>query len=264
MAKLIDSHAHLDYEYDLSVQELVEEARANGVETIIAIAAAPDSLERVAEIAGRFPNVYHTAGIHPHDAEHFTPEVFSLVKQLAKQEKCVAVGELGLDYYYNHSDRPTQHKALQAQLDFSAEIGKPIVLHTRDAEADTLDFLRKHGPDFQKRNPGRAPGVVHCFTASRAFAETALQLGYYISFSGIITFKNAEDLRSTARDVVPLDRILVETDSPYLAPIPHRGKKNHPAHTKIVAEKLAELKGLSLDALADHTTANTRLLFGIK
>lgn len=260
---LIDSHAHLDYEYDLTTDELVAEAGRAGVNTIIAIAAAATSLDKVVALAEKYPNVYHTSGIHPHDAGDFTPEIFAHVKKNAALKKCVAVGELGLDYFYEHSTKPVQFHALEAQLEFSAEIGKPIVLHTRDAEEDTLAFLRTHSAAFLAKHPTRSPGVVHCFTASAKFAEAALPLGYYISFSGILTFRNADDLRQTAKDVVPLDRILVETDSPYLAPVPHRGKKNHPAYTRVVAEKLAELKGLSLAELAAHTTANTKRLFAL-
>lgn len=258
---LIDSHAHLDYEYDISVEALLEEAKNAGVNTIIAIAAAADSLDRVVQLAERFPNIYHTAGIHPHDSKDFTPEIFQKVKTNSALPKCVGIGELGLDYYYDLSEKSVQWTALEQQLAFSVSCGKPIILHTREAEEDTVRFLEAHSKDWQKKFPQNPPGVIHCFTGSAKLAEQALAMGYCISFSGIITFKNAEDLRQVVKDVVPLDRILVETDSPYLAPIPHRGKKNHPAHTRIVAEKVAELKGLSLQELASHTTQNTKRLF---
>lgn len=258
---LIDSHAHIDYEYDVSVDELVNEAKAGGVDTIIAIAAAADSLDRVKLLAERFDNVYFTSGIHPHDAKDFSLEIFQKVRENAKHVKCVAIGELGLDYFYEHSDKDTQFRAIDEQMRFSSEIGKPVVVHTRDADADTKRFLADHAAEFVRKNPGRAPGVIHCFTGTRELAEFALSLGYFISFSGIITFKNADALRAVVKDVVPLDRLLVETDSPYLAPVPHRGKKNHPAYTRFVAEKVAELKGMSLEALAEHTTRNTRALF---
>jgi TatD DNase family protein len=258
---LIDSHAHLDYEYDMTIPELLAEARAHGIEKVFAIAASKDSLDRVVEIANQYPNVYHTSGIHPHDSGDFTPEIFAKVKANAALPKCIAIGELGLDYYYDNAEKSVQFAALEAQLDFSAEIGKPIVLHTRDADDDTIRFLEAHSKKWHARHPQFAPGVIHCFTGTPRLAEACLALGYYISFSGIITFKNAEDLRQTAKNIVPLDRILVETDSPYLAPIPHRGKKNHPAYTKFVAEKVAELKGMPVEELAKHTTANTLRLF---
>ncbi|MGE3260512.1 MAG: TatD family hydrolase [Bacteriovoracia bacterium] len=260
---LIDSHAHLDYEYAETTEQLLANADLAGVKRVIAIAAAADSLERTRDLAERFSNVFFTSGIHPHDSKDFTPEIFSRIRALAAHPKCVAVGELGLDYFYEHSTHETQFSALEQQLRFSAEIGKPVVVHTREADADTVRFLTEHSREFLKNHPGRSPGVIHCFTGSRALAEQTLALGYHISFSGILTFKTAEDLRITAKEVVPLDRLLVETDSPFLAPIPHRGKKNQPAFTRVVAEKLAELKGISLEELAKHTTANTERLFAL-
>lgn len=260
---LIDSHAHLDYEYAESTEQLLANAAQVGVNRVIAIAAAAESLERTRDLADRFPNVYFTSGIHPHDSKDFSPEIFALIRQLAKHPKCVAVGELGLDYFYEHSTHATQFTALEQQLAFSAEIGKPVVVHTREADADTVRFLTEHAQTFRRNHPQRAPGVIHCFTGSRTLAERCLALGYYISFSGILTFKTAEDLRRTATEVVPLDRLLVETDSPFLAPVPHRGKKNQPAHTRVVAEKVAELKNISFAELAQHTRENTERLFGL-
>jgi TatD DNase family protein len=260
---LIDSHAHLDYEYEQPTAELLRLAREAGVDRVIAVAAAADSLERVRDLAEQFPSLHFTSGIHPHDAKDFSPEIFARIRTLAAHPKCVAVGELGLDYHYDLSHQAVQFQALEAQLAFSAEIGKPVVVHTRDADADTLRFLTPHARDFQARHPGRSPGVIHCFTGGRALAEACLALGYYISFSGIITFRNADDLRAIVRDTVPLDRLLVETDSPFLAPVPFRGKKNMPAHTRVVAEKVAELKGLPFAAVADATRANTERLFSL-
>lgn len=260
---LIDSHAHLDYEYELSTADLLKSAAAAGVDTVIAIAAAADSLERVRELAAAYPNVFFTSGIHPHDSGDFTPAIFGRIKALAQDPKCVAIGELGLDYFYHHSSQQLQFQAIEAQLQFSAEIGKPVVVHTRDADADTVRFLESHAAEFRKRHGDKAPGVIHCFTGSAELARSALALGYYISFSGIITFRNAEELRAVVRDVVPLERLLVETDSPFLAPVPFRGKKNQPAHTRVVAEKVAELKGLSLEAVAAATRANTCRLFSL-
>jgi TatD DNase family protein len=260
---LIDSHAHLDYEYDISTEEMLAQAKAAGVERVIAIAAAPNSLEPVRVLAEKFSNVFFTSGVHPHEAKDFTPEIFASIKRLAAHPRCVAIGELGLDYFYDHSDPATQHKALEEQLQFSAEIGKPVVVHTRDADDDTIRFLTNHSREFRARHPQRAPGVIHCFTGGRALAEATLGLGYYISFSGILTFKNAEPLRAVCRDLVPIDRLLVETDSPFLTPVPHRGKKNQPAYTRFVAEKVAELKALSLEEVAEKTSANTERLFGL-
>ena len=258
---LIDSHAHLDYEYDVSTEELLRNAKEAGVEKIITIAATVDSLDRAKNLADRFTELYFTSGIHPHDAKDFSSEIAEKIKQLAQHPKCVAIGELGLDYHYDLSDRSTQFSVFTAQTALALELGKPIIVHTREADADTLKILAPFAKSFLEQWPDRSPGVIHCFTGDRALAEACLQLGFYISFSGILTFKNAEDLREIVRTVVPLDKIMVETDSPYLAPIPHRGKKNQPAFTKFVAEKVAELKGLSLPELAKYTTANTSRLF---
>lgn len=258
---LIDSHAHLDYAYDASTEELLAAAALAGVTRVIAIAASGGSLEPVRDLAERFPNVFFTSGIHPHDAKDFTPEIFLRVKELTRHPRCVAVGELGLDYFYENSARQIQFHALEAQLQHSVDCGKPVVVHTRDADQDTLRFLGAHAKEFRARHPDRAPGVIHCFTGGRRLAEECLAFGYYISFSGIITFKNAEPLREILRDVVPMKRMLVETDSPFLAPVPHRGKKNQPAHTRVVAEKVAELKKLPFQEVAEATRLNTEALF---
>lgn len=259
---LVDTHAHLDYDYEIPVEALVAEAMQAGVTTIITIAASAESLARTEEIAERFPNVFFTSGIHPHDAKDWTPAIAEELEKRAKHKKCVAIGELGLDYYYEHSDRETQFRALEAQLEFSVSVGKPVVIHTRDADEDTKQHLVSHSEAWNARHPGRSPGVLHCFSGGPELARFCLDLGYYISFSGIVTFKNADALRAVAKDIVPLDRLLVETDSPYLAPVPYRGKKNHPAYTRIVAEKVAQLKGLALAELAATTTANAQKLFG--
>lgn len=261
---LIDSHCHLDYEYDLSVAELIREARDHGVGAMIAIAAARDSLDRVRAIAEVHPEVWFTTGIHPHDAKDFDSSAMVEMRKLISHPRCVAVGELGLDFFYNLSERNVQINALQTQLDFSVEVGKPIVVHTREADLDTLEALERHGKAWAKAHPGRSPGVIHCFTGGKELAERCLDLDYFISFSGIITFKNADALRAVVRDTVPLTRMLVETDSPFLAPIPHRGKKNHPAWTRHVAEKVAELKGVYVTEVERATTQNVAALFGIK
>lgn len=260
---LIDSHCHLDYEYDVDTDTLVREAKDWGVETLIAIAAAPDSLLAVKALAEKYDNIYHTSGIHPHDAKEMTDAVFAQLQETAASKKCVAIGELGLDYYYDHTPPEVQKKVLQKQLDFAIQVAKPIVVHTRDADDDTITMLTAHAKSWQARHGDKSPGVIHCFTAGKAVAEAMLACDFYISFSGIITFKNADPLREIVRDVVPLERLLVETDSPYLAPVPHRGKKNNPKYTKIVAEKVAELKGLSFNEVAETTTKNTRRLFAI-
>lgn len=260
---LIDSHAHLDYEYEQPLESILTNAENAGITHIIIIAAEPDSLARVKKLASEHDNLFHSSGIHPHEAKDWTPAIFQEVQELSRSAKCVAIGELGLDYYYDHSDRDSQIKCIREQLDYSVEIGKPVIVHTRDAEADTKVELARHAADWRSQHgTEKSPGVIHCFTASKDFAEFALQEGYFISFSGIITFKNAEDLRDVVR-MVPMDRLLVETDSPYLAPVPHRGRQNEPAHTRVVAEKVAELKELPLSEIARITRENTIRLFSL-
>ena len=258
---IIDSHAHLDYDYEVGVPELIAEAGACGVSHIIAIAAEPASLDRVEALARDHANIFHTSGIHPHEAKLWTTDLFDRVKQGSKSPKCVAIGELGLDYFYDHAPREEQIHALRDQLEFALECGKPIVVHSREADDDTISELTPYAAKWNARYPGRSPGVIHCFTSTRRLAEAMIAAGFYISFSGIITFKNAEPLREVVRDVVPLDRLLVETDSPYLAPIPFRGQKNRPAHTRVVAEKVAEVKGLPYEEIAKITRRNTIDLF---
>ncbi|MCO5143668.1 MAG: TatD family hydrolase [Oligoflexia bacterium] len=257
---LIDSHAHLDYEYDLSTDELIQEAVVAGVTEIVTIAAAPESLKKVRDLADRYKNIYFSTGIHPHDAKEFNQDIFNQMKALVEHPKCVAVGELGLDYYYDHSEHDVQKSVLKQQLDFSIEKGKPVIVHTREAEADTIHYLKEHAPRFHTNYKNKVPGIIHCFSGSAELAKSCLDLGYFLSFSGIITFKNADSLREIVKNT-PLERILVETDSPYLAPIPHRGKKNHPSYTKIVAEKVAEIKGLTIDEVIRVTRNNTKEVF---
>lgn len=262
--QLIDSHAHLDYEYEEPVEKLLENAAAAGITHVIAISAEPDSLERTQALANRFPQIFHTAGIHPHDANSALDEsVWQRVLSAAASPKCVAIGELGLDYFYKKSEPTVQKQALERQLELAMQLGKPIVVHTRDADTDSEAMLSDYGRRFQAKHAGKSPGVIHCFTASDHLAKVMLAAGFYISFSGIITFKNAESLRATVSSTVPLDKLLVETDSPYLAPVPYRGKKNQPAWTLEVARTVALLKNLSLPEVAAITRKNTIKLFDL-
>ena len=259
--ELIDSHAHLDYEFEQDVPTMLANAFSEGITHVIAIAAEPGSLPRVHDLAEQHDNVFHTAGIHPHDATEFSDEVMAEVKRFAGKPKCVAVGELGLDYFYDHSPRQVQWRALETQLEFSVACGKPVVVHTREADDDTVKALTEHAGAWKAVHPDRIPGVIHCFASSAELAEKCLGLGYSISFSGIVTFRNAEELRRIAKEIVPMERMLVETDSPYLTPVPYRGKQNQPARTRQVAEKIAELKSLPLEEVAAITRRNTIDLF---
>ena len=255
---LIDSHAHIQgKEYAGEVEAVIARAREAGVEKIIAVGGAGDmsSNTEAVGLAKCFPGVYATVGMHPHDAKDVGAEELQEIKSLAAEPKVVAVGETGLDYYYNHSPREVQRRVFGQFIQLARETDLPVVVHERDAAQDVADLLRSEGA-------GKLRGVIHCFTGDYEAACAYLDLGLYLSFAGIITFKNAEALRDVVRNV-PLERMLVETDSPYLAPVPHRGKRNEPAYVRYVAETVARVKGLSLEDVAHVTTQNVRQLFGV-
>jgi TatD DNase family protein len=255
---LVDSHAHIQgKEYAGETEAVLERAHAAGVEKIIAVGGAGDmssNTEAIA-LAERYESVYATVGMHPHDAKDVSQDDLDKLRELAARAKVVAIGETGLDYYYDHSPREVQRQVFTRFIRMARETGLPIVVHERDAATDVADLLREVGG-------GRLRGVIHCFTGDERAAREYLDLGFCISFSGIITFKNAQALRDVVRQV-PLERLLVETDSPYLTPVPHRGKRNEPAYVRFVAQTLAEVKDLSFEDVARATTANVRDLFGI-
>lgn len=256
MTPFIDSHAHLDGDdYQSQIDEVLVRAAAVGVTQIVCIGASAgyDSNPKTVELVQDRPSLYATVGIHPHDAQLATPEVIEKIRGLAQREKVVAIGEIGLDYYYDHSPRADQHRAFRAFLGVARERKLPVVIHTRDAEDDTLQILKDEGAQD-------LGGVIHCFTGTEKLAQGALDLGFCISFSGVLTFKSADPLRAIARDL-PRDRVLVETDCPYLTPVPLRGKKNEPAYVLYTAQKLAELWQVDLDQVKRQTAENTRRLF---
>jgi TatD DNase family protein len=251
----IDSHCHLNYKGLAEDQAgVIERARAAGVDAMLNISTRAAEWGEVIAVAEREPDVWASVGIHPHDADaHPDVETETLVGQAA-HPRVVGIGESGLDFYYDHSDRNRQRASFRAHIAAARETGLPLIVHTRDAEEDTGAILT------DEMGTGRFPGVIHCFTASADFARLALDLGFYISISGIVTFKNAKDLQATARDL-PADRLLIETDSPFLAPVPHRGRPCEPAFVADTARFLADLRGESVEALAAQTSANFRALF---
>lgn len=253
---LVDSHCHLDrLKLDAHGGELssaLSAARARGVRQFLCIGISLGNRETVLDIAQRYDDVVASVGIHPCDVESGTASVDQLA-EWGRGEKVVALGETGLDYHYTEHTKALQQESFAMHLQAGAQIGLPVVVHTRDARADTLSLIREYG-DLEHA------GVLHCFTEDWAMASAALDMNYYISLSGIVTFRNAEALRDVARRV-PLERLLVETDSPYLAPVPHRGKPNEPQFVRDVAEFVAELKGVSFEQLAEQTTANFYRLF---
>ena len=254
--KLVDSHCHLDDEQFAGDRDAtIERARAAGVERMMAIGTGggPSDLEVAIRLAAQYPFIYATVGAHPHDAAKATPETFARLGELARHPKVLAIGEIGLDYHYDFSPRDVQRSVFTAQLDLATRAGKPIVIHTREAWEDTLAMIREAGlPNG---------GIMHCFTGGPKEAEQALELGFHLSFGGILTFPKAGDLRQAAA-LTPEDRLLVETDAPYLAPVPYRGKRNEPAFMVETARRLAEVRGVKLDDIASVTTRNFDRLCG--
>jgi TatD DNase family protein len=254
MLQFIDSHCHLDFpEFDEDREEVFQRAASAGVGTLLAIATTLEKYPRVRAVAER-ANVWCTVGVHPHHVKDEPDVTAARLLEIAADPKVVAFGETGLDYYYEHTDRALQQTSFRAHIAAARAAQLPLVVHTRDAEEDTIAILRE---EYEK---GPFPGLIHCFTASQALADAVLPLGFCLSISGIITFKSAESLRNTVR-AVPLERLLIETDAPYLAPLPHRGKRNEPAFVVHTAERLAELKQVSLEEVATATTQNFFRLF---
>jgi TatD DNase family protein len=252
---LVDSHCHLDFpEFAPELPAVVARAHAAGVGVCVTIGTTLSGAARVRELAEEFPNVFCSVGIHPHEAAVEQLESDAALIALASHRKAVGIGETGLDYYYEHSPREAQIANFRTHIGAARETGLPLIVHTRDAEDETITILR------EEMEKGAFSGVIHCFTGSERLAHAALELGLYISASGILTFKKADGLRDVLRKV-PLDRLLVETDAPYLAPVPHRGKRNEPAFVADTAKALAELKAIPIQTLAAATTDNFFRLF---
>jgi TatD DNase family protein len=251
---MIDSHCHLeDDRFAGEVEQVLSRMQAAGVDRCILAGSDRETSEKIALLTKRYDNVYGVVGVHPHEAKTFTNETLALMDAWLSLPRVRGVGEIGLDYYYDHSPRDVQREAFAAQLEYAYRKSVPAVFHVRDAHGDFTDILRA-------RKNSLPQGVMHCYTGSLESAKTYLDFGFYISFSGSVTFKNAVHLQEVAR-FVPPDRLLVETDSPYLAPVPIRGKRNEPAYVRYVAEKVAELRGVQADALTAQTDRNAERLF---
>jgi len=257
-SELIDSHAHIQGpEFAADIQEVIRNARESSVEKVIVVGGAGDlsSNDSALKLAETSPSLFATVGMHPHDAKDLKEEDFERLKLLTENPKVVAVGETGLDFYYDHSPRQIQMEVFSRFIQMARETGLPIVVHDREAHKEIAELLRDEGKK-------EIQGVIHCFTGDYTAAKEFLDLGFYISFSGIITFKNADALRDVARRL-PLDRVLVETDSPYLTPIPYRGKRNEPAFVRLVAETMAKVRSIPLEEIAQATNDNTCKLFSL-
>lgn len=253
--KLIDSHCHLNYPGLAERQdEVLANARARGISGFLNISTRQREWEEVVAVAERHDDVWATIGVHPHEADAHPDLGASALIKAAAHPRVVAIGECGLDYFYDKSDRAAQRERFQAHIEAARVTGLPLVVHTRDAEEDTAEILAR------EVGKGGVAGVLHCFTGTSALARKALELGFYISISGIVTFKNAQDLQETSK-IIPQDRLLVETDSPFLAPVPNRGKTCEPAFVADTAAFLSDLRDEPLDTLADATSANFFKLF---
>jgi TatD DNase family protein len=255
---LIDSHAHIQsQEYAGEIDKVIARAREAGINTIIAVGGAGEmsSNKDAVALADLYANVYATVGMHPHDAKDVGADELRELHHLTLHPKVIAVGETGLDYYYNHSPHDVQRRVFTHFIHMARDTGLPLVVHERDGAHEAAELLRSEGGEGLR-------GVIHCFTGDYDAARVYLELGFYLSFSGIITFKNAGPLREVVRKA-PLERMLVETDSPFLTPVPHRGKRNEPAYVGFVAQTIAEIKGLPLKEVAQRTTRNVQDLFKI-
>ncbi len=253
---LIDSHCHLDMETSQdTLDDIIESAKKCRVHNIITIGIDLASSQRAVELADNSPGVYAAVGIHPHSAEEGDDAVYQQLKELATSEKVVAYGEIGLDYAKQYAPVERQRLEFTRQLKIAKELELPIIIHDREAHEDTIQIIREQGP-FP------AGGVMHCFSGDMAFARQVLDLGLYISIPGIVTFKNALDLQKVAQEI-PLDHMLLETDGPFLTPVPFRGKRNRPEYLLYTAAMVAELRGISIDEVARQTAQNTRQLFSL-
>ena len=257
---LIDTHTHLDdARYNEDREAMIARAREAGVEAFVTIGCDLATSQAAVALADQHPFVYASIGVHPHEVKHILDSWYAQFRRLAQNKKVVAYGEIGLDYHYNHSSPKEQRERFREQIQLAHELKLPVIIHTREAQADTIAILKEE-------QASEIGGVFHCFSGDAWLAKDALDLGFYLSFSGILTFQNARMLRNIAK-TAPLDRLLIETDCPYLTPIPHRGSRNEPAYVSFVAKKLAELHadtpGMSVETIGRITTENAKRLFKI-
>ena len=257
----IDSHAHLDTpNYDADRAEVIARAQAAGVEMLLEIAGSDvgkGSLPHGLKLAEDYAFIYAAVGLHPHEASLYDDQLEAELINAARHAKVIGWGEIGLDYHYDHSPREVQRDVFARQLDLALAEQLPVIIHTREADDDTIAILQKH---WAERGGAEIGGIIHCFTGTQTLADAALAMGFHISFSGVVTFKAADELRAVAL-TVPLERLLIETDCPFLAPLPYRGKRNEPAYVVETAKKLAELRSVSVEEIAQVTTANFKKLF---
>lgn len=251
---IIETHFHLDYLKDAPAGDILQQARDIGVERFMTIAVAPENMETVIALTKAHSDVYGTLGVHPHDAEKYTEETGSFVREHCQREKIVAIGEIGLDYFYDNSDRAVQRKVFAEQLQIAVDTGLPVVIHTREADEDTMALLREYAPQMNRK------GVVHSFTSGMELAQLAVELGFCLGINGIVTFNKADNVREVVA-ATPMSRLLLETDSPFLTPVPYRGTENAPKYLPFIAEKIAEVKDLSVEEVLSASYDNSLRTF---
>ena len=251
---MIDTHTHLnDPKYKDDLEQVISRAVEAGVERMVVCGYDAPSSRQAVELAARYEAVYATVGVHPHDAVRFNPVIEDEIRELAANEKVAAIGETGLDFHYDFSPRPNQVVVLEHHLVMAEELGLPVVVHSREANKEILQVLAGHASKL-------AGCVLHCFSGDEKQAQAALELGFYIGIDGPVTFKGSEELRRVV-EMCPMDRLLIETDCPYMAPVPFRGKRNEPAYVTYIAAEIARIKGVSVEMVAEATTRNARGLF---
>ena len=253
--KIFDSHAHYDsHQFDEDREELMQIMEEQNIGTIVNSAADWESLTEVVELAEKYPFVYAAVGLHPDEVKVLDEEKFSFLKEQCQKDKVVAIGEIGLDYYWDNTPRDIQEKWFIRQLELARELDLPVIIHSRDAAEDTLRIMKQYGAGLR--------GVIHCFSYSKELANEYVKMGFYIGIGGVVTFKNGKKLKEIVKEI-PLERILLETDCPYLAPVPYRGKRNSSLYLPYVVQEIAELRGITGEEVVEQTEKNGKTLFGI-
>ncbi len=251
---MIDTHSHINMIEGLTLEEIIKEAKDNGVEKIILPAASLSDIDTVYEIADKYEDVYGLLGIHPSEVKDWTDKLIDKIKEYSKNKKIVGIGEIGLDYYWDKSFNYQQKEVFIKQIELANELNFPISIHDREAHKDTFDILQEHNKS--------STIVMHCFSGSVEFMQECVKQGWYIALGGVVTFKNAIKVKEVAKQV-PLDKLLLETDAPYLTPVPYRGKENHPAYVRYVAQEIASIRGISFEEIDEITTINAKKIFGL-
>ena len=251
---IIETHCHLDYLDEEQLEFVLQKSAEVGIERIVTIAVSPGNIDRVMELTQHAPNIWGTQGVHPHEAESYNQEVDAIIRERCASERILAVGEIGLDYYYDHADRATQRKVFEQQLQIAVDQNMPVVIHTREADEDTRDILQNFSSALNRK------GVIHSFTSGLALAEYCLGEGFMLGFNGITTFNQADNVRAVV-NATPLSLLVLETDAPYLTPVPYRGKPNAPYYLPFIAERVAAVKELDVEFLLRQAYQNSLDLF---